>query len=77
MTHTIKVLPMYYEPIVSNIKHFELRKDDRDYQVGDFVILREWINGVYTGREMGIRIKYVIRDRVEYGLMKGHCIFGW
>lgn len=75
--HEIKILPQYYEAASKGIKQFELRKDDRDYQVGDLVRLREWDGKEYTGNKMIVGIKYVLRDCPEYGLMKGYCIFGW
>jgi len=77
MIHAIKILPVYYDAVVSNIKHFELRKDDRDYQVGDYIVLKEWSNGEYTGRETGFKIEYILRNCPEYGLMDGYCILGW
>lgn len=77
MTHELKILPEYYDSIVSNVKHFELRKDDRDFQVGDFVILKEYSNGTYTGRETGFQIRYILRNCTEYGLMDGYCILDW
>ena len=75
--HEIKILPKYYDAVISNIKHFELRKDDRDYQVGDFVVLKEWENGEYTGRDTRFKIEHILRDCAEYGLMDGYCILGW
>lgn len=75
--HELKILPQYYDAVISNIKHFELRKDDRDYQVGDFLVLKEWHNGNYTGRETGFKIEYILRNCSEYGLMDGYCILGW
>lgn len=77
INHEIKILPQYYEAVSKGIKQFELRKDDRDYQVGDLVRLREWDGKEYTGSKMIVGIKYVLRDCPEYGLMEGYCIFGW
>lgn len=77
MIHEVKILPVYYDAVISNIKHFELRKDDRDYQAGYFLVLKEWEDGRYTGRETGFRIEYVLRDCPQYGLMDGYCILGW
>ena len=75
--HEIKILPQYFEDANKRIKTFELRKDDRDYQVGDIVTLREWNGEEYTGQMIFVRIKYVLRDCPEYGLKDGYCIFGW
>lgn len=75
--HEIKILPKYYDMVISNIKHFELRKDDRDYEVGDFLVLKEYDGSVYTGRETEVKIEYILRDCPEYGLLAGYCILGW
>ncbi|MEG0259568.1 MAG: DUF3850 domain-containing protein [Lysinibacillus sp.] len=34
-THDLKILPEYLEAVVSGKKTFEIRKNDRDFQVGD------------------------------------------
>lgn len=78
--HEIKILPKYSRLVVTphgGVKRFELRKDDRNYQAGDTVTLREWDGQEYTGNEITVGIKYVLRDCPEYGLMDGYCIFGW
>ena len=53
MTHEIKILPKYFEKAKDWSKPFELRKDDRPYQLGDIVILKEfsYSEGIYTGRQ--------------------------
>ena len=42
MVHEMKILPQYYEDVSSGIKTFELRKDDRNVQAGDILLLKEW-----------------------------------
>jgi len=37
-THTLKIKQEYFERIISGQKTFEIRKNDRDYQVGDAVV---------------------------------------
>lgn len=76
--HYLKILPEYFEAIISGVKKFELRKDDRDYQIGDTVIFREYDGKDFTGRyTQQVRIEYILRDCPEYGLMDGYCIFGF
>lgn len=75
--HEIKILPEYFEPVFRSVKRFELRKNDRDYQVGDRVTLKEWDGKNYTGNAVTVSIKYVLKDCPEYGLADGYCIFSW
>lgn len=76
--HELKISPKYFEDVKANKKNFELRKDDRDFKVGDFITLREYDNGQYTGREIkNIPIGYILRDVPEYGLKEGYCILGF
>lgn len=76
--HELKISPKYFEDVKANKKNFELRKDDRDFKVGDFITLREYDNGQYTGREIkNIPIVYILRDVPEYGLKEGYCILGF
>ena len=35
--HELKIKDEYYEDIISGTKKAELRKNDRDYQVGDLI----------------------------------------
>lgn len=75
--HELKISPKYFEDVKANKKNFELRKDDRDFKVGDFITLREYDNGQYTGREIkNIPIGYILRNVPEYGLKEGYCILG-
>ncbi len=77
MRHRVKILPEYYEAVLNQTKNFELRKDDRDYQVGDIVWLEEWNGEAYTGRSLALKIKYILRNCPEYGLMEEYCILGF
>lgn len=72
-----KILPEYFMEVLKDNKHFEIRKDEDDAQVGDTIILMEWDGEKYTGRETGKRITYVLRNVTEYGLQEGYCIIGW
>lgn len=78
MNHELKILPEYYEKVNLWEKSFELRKDDRHYRVGDTLVLKEWKNGTFTDKEpLKRKIKYILRDCPEYGLMEGYCILGF
>lgn len=72
--HELKILQKYYKHVLSGEKKFEIRKDDRDYDVGDIILLREWDGESYTGRQVYKRITYILRDAEKFGLKKGYCI---
>lgn len=77
VVHELKISPEYFDAVSKGTKQFELRKDDRNFQVGDFVILKEYDNGAYTGRKLWHKlISYVLRDCPQYGLQEGYCIIG-
>lgn len=40
--HLLKVVPPYFDSLVAGSKTFEVRKNDRAYQRGDVLRLREW-----------------------------------
>lgn len=72
-----KILPEYFEAVVSDKKKFEIRKDEDDLQIGDVVALAEWDGHGFTGQRVKREIKYILRNIPEYGLMPGYVIFGW
>lgn len=72
-----KILPEYFRVVRARKKNFEIRVDEDNVQVGDLVILEEWDGKVYTGSAVVKRVKYVLRNTPEFGLMKGYCIIGW
>lgn len=72
----IKIAPKYFDDVNSGRKPFECRVNDRDYQVGDTLVMREWLPGVeYTGREIVRRITYVLPGGL-FGIKKGYCVLG-
>jgi Domain of unknown function (DUF3850) len=75
-THQLKSWPEYFKPISMGMKTFDLRKDDRGYNVGDDIQFEEFNvkTGDYTGAVATRRISYILRDFA--GLMPGYCILG-
>ena len=74
MQHDLKISSSYFWPVKAGRKTAELRKDDRNYQVGDILNLQEYNNGKYTGRCVSVDVTHVLRNCEEYGLMAGYCI---
>lgn len=74
MIHELKTYPKYFEETLKGNKPFECRLNDRGFAVGDIVVLKEWDNIKYSGREITGRIKYILDDRF-IGLKEGYVIF--
>lgn len=74
MIHELKILPRWFEDVCSQKKTFEIRKNDRDYQVGDTLILKEYYKGKYTGREVKRNVSYIYYGDGTYGLSKDYVI---
>lgn len=59
----LKCVPSYFAYIWDRSKPFEVRKNDRLFEVGDRYFLREWKSGkegLYTGRWVEVEITYIL-----------------
>lgn len=70
--HKLKLAKMFFEDVRLGRKSFELRKNDRDYQIGDILELREMDNGEPTGRVIEKKITYILEGFA--GLKEDYCI---
>ncbi len=69
MEHELKSCPELFKPIWDNEKTFEIRNNDRLFQTGDTLQLREWTNEKgYTGREKTVSVLHVLSG---WGLKDG------
>ena len=74
--HSLKTWPEYFNKVVSGEKSFEVRKDDRGFEVGDTLILQEFImNFGYTDREIYKEVTYKLEGG-SFGVEKGFCVLG-
>jgi hypothetical protein len=79
--HELKTDPDVFQKTWNNKKSFEIRKDDRNFQEGDILFLRET---KYTGKQMksGKALFYTgfsLKVRVDYKLPTGSygLLEGW
>lgn len=72
--HQIKCLRSTFDLSRDNVKLFEVRRNDRDYAVGDIVEMFEWLpTDGYTGRFLRGSIVAILQGR--YGLPDEVCVF--
>ena len=72
--HQIRCGKTFFEEILKGVKPFTLRKDDRNYKVGDILEKMEFDDGKYTGRSIKQEVIYKLEDYT--GLVDGYCILG-
>lgn len=59
MIHELKIKPEYFKAVESGMKKFEIRKNDRDYNLHDLLILQEYKNGKFTGNKCSVIVTYI------------------
>jgi len=74
MLHNLKILPEYFTSVISGQKTAELRKLDRDFQVGDVIVLNEFDGEKFTGRTQRILITQIYVG--EY-VAPGYCMISF
>jgi len=71
--HEIKCWSGPFQEICDGKKKFEYRLNDRDYEVGDELIIKEWDIGTgYTGRWVTLKVTSILKAGFE--LPVGFCI---
>lgn len=78
-THTLKCWPEFFDAVRSGDKNFEVRKHDRDFQIGDVVLLRRFDpdnpdTGENPAQERR-RISYVLTGG-RFGIEPGYVVLG-
>jgi len=73
--HDLKCWPEFFHAIKQGRKSFDLRKNDRQFQVGDILLLREWIpqTEVYTGDKLQREVIYILRGPFG-GIAADYCV---
>lgn len=72
VSHALKSWPDEFEAVNSGYKRSEVRRFDRDYQVSQNILLREWDPGteLFTGRACLCRITHITSPGA-WGLPEG------
>lgn len=75
MTHKLKTWPEYFEKVYSLDKLFEVRKNDRNFKVGDTLILEEYDANTktYSGRRIACQVTYILYGG-SFGIEQGYCV---
>lgn len=73
--HGLKTWPSVFRDVVDGRKPWEYRLNDRDYQVGEFMLLREFdpLSQTYSGRSLLCEIVLLVHGGI-FGIPRGYVI---
>lgn len=86
--HILKLNERYFDSVANGIKTFEIRKNDRDYKVGDTLVLKEVDDDgkylTYGDYNLGMNLDYEVKVAVTYilthdefeGISEGYVVLG-
>lgn len=81
--HELKVLPEFYASVEDGTMTFQVRRDDRNFEVGHHLRLREWSHERGFHNDVALEwqtreITYVLRGEqaLTFGVQPGFCVLG-
>lgn len=75
-THRLKIKSEHFSAVINNTKTAEIRYNDRNYQVGDILILNEIDeNGIFTGNKCVVTVTHIL-DNNQY-LQTGYVMLSF
>ena len=75
--HTLKTWPEFFKAVWDGYKTFEIRRNDRNFQVGDILRLLEYYpdRNEFSGKTIDSKVTYVLQGG-QFGVEKGYVILG-
>lgn len=77
-THELQIWPACFAAVSAGNKPFDVRENDRNFQVGDMLILREFDPeaDAYTGHAITRWVSYVLQGG-SFGVQPDWCVLGF
>lgn len=73
--HKLKILPRFFAAVCDGTKTFEVRKNDRGFQMGDILELQEWLpDSGYTGKVVRRKVTYILYGDTFAGLDNSYVV---
>lgn len=74
MKHDLKIWPQYYARVADGSKTFEIRHNDRGFQPGDTVVLKEWDPTPKNPSDKSIPVGYTGSPELSYTVGYVHIL---
>lgn len=73
--HHLKCWPEFFKELAALNKTFEVRKNDRDFKVGDILVIEEFMPDIqcYTDAYLNFSITYILQGG-QFGIEKDYVI---
>ncbi len=77
--HELKTWPKYFAAVRSGQKRFEIRRNDREFKVGDILVLREFDpeSETYTGQAEERQVTFLLSEEDYGGVIHGFVAIGF
>ena len=74
--HELKCWPGPFKEIAEGRKNFEYRVNDREFEIGDILTLREFDpkTSLYTGYQISRPVNYILKGNTPFGDLGNMCI---
>ena len=72
-THNLKTFKNHFSEVILGNKKAEVRVNDRSFKNGEFLNLKEFHLGKYTGNEHKVKITHILNGG-QYGINKKYVI---
>lgn len=73
--HLLKTINSHFDNFDRDYKTFEIRKNDRDFKVGNILCLAEYIDGIYTGDYVWRLVTHILtHEDFPDGIKEDYCV---
>jgi Domain of unknown function (DUF3850) len=76
-THELKTVHPHFQDVWTGHKTFEIRWNDRGFQVGDTLVLKEYVanDGYYSGRKIEACVTHILpSEKFLSGIKPGYVV---
>jgi hypothetical protein len=73
--HVLKTVERYWDGLAAGEKTFEVRRNDRGFQIGDILVLLRGTDAAESGRFVRKRVAYILEGG-QFGIEPGYVVLG-